>query len=103
MTAVLHHVRRNAVAYTALFVALGGTGYAALHLPKGSVGERQIRNHAIDPIKFNRKFINGNVRAWAVVDSSGRLISGGGKPEAGATVTPGSYEITWGLKLKRSC
>jgi hypothetical protein len=27
------HVKRNAVAYVALFVALGGTSYAAVRLP----------------------------------------------------------------------
>jgi hypothetical protein len=103
MNAVFEHARRNVVAYIALFVALGGTSYAALSLPKGSVGNRQIKNHAIDPVKFNPKFINGTVRAWAVVDSSGRLIAGGGKPAGAQTVTPGVYQISWGVKLKKNC
>src|SRR5438067_7873204 len=34
LTAVLRHVRRQAVGYIALFVALGGVGYAAI--PDGS-------------------------------------------------------------------
>ena len=74
MKVVLEHIRRNVVGYIALFVALGGTGYAAATIPQGSVGSRQIKNHAIDPIKLNPKFINGNVRAWAVVSSSGRVV-----------------------------
>lgn len=36
-----------AVAMLALFVALGGTGYAALALPKNSVGSKQLRKNAV--------------------------------------------------------
>ena len=35
------------VAYLALFVALGGTGYAAITLPKNSVGAKQLRTGAV--------------------------------------------------------
>ena len=35
------------VAYLALFVALGGTGYAAFKLPKNSVGTKQLKNGAV--------------------------------------------------------
>jgi hypothetical protein len=41
------HVRANAVAYLALFVALGGTSYAAVKLPKNSVGTAQIKKNAV--------------------------------------------------------
>ena len=103
MKAVLEHVRRNVVGYIALFVALGGTGYAAATLPRGSVGAQQLKNHAIDPTKLNPKFINGNVRAWAVVTASGRVVGGGGKPEGGQTVTPGEYQVSWGVQVRSSC
>ena len=36
MTRILNHARGNLVAYIALFVALGGTSYAAFGLPAGS-------------------------------------------------------------------
>src|SRR3954468_7443331 len=39
------------VALVALFVALGGGAYAALKLPKNSVGAKQIRKHAVTPSK----------------------------------------------------
>ena len=39
--------RRNAIAIVALFVALGGTSYAAFGVPINSVGSAQIRNGAI--------------------------------------------------------
>jgi Collagen triple helix repeat (20 copies) len=35
------------VALLALFVALGGSSYAALTLPKGSVGSKQLRKNAV--------------------------------------------------------
>jgi hypothetical protein len=35
------------VALAALFVALGGTSYAALQLPKGSVGTSQLKRNAV--------------------------------------------------------
>ena len=41
------HLGKNVIAYLALFVALGGTSYAALKLPKNSVGSKQIKNGAV--------------------------------------------------------
>jgi hypothetical protein len=38
----------NVIACTALFVALGGTGYAAFKLPRNSVGKPQLRRDAVD-------------------------------------------------------
>ena len=43
MHRVVSHLRGNAVAYLALFVALGGTSYAAINLPS------QQRRHQTDP------------------------------------------------------
>ena len=45
------------LAVVALFVALGGTGYAALRLPRNSVGTIQIRNGAV----INPKIRNGTI------------------------------------------
>jgi hypothetical protein len=52
----------NVTSTLALFVALGGTGYAALKLPRNSVGAKQIRtaavrsaevkNHSLKPVDF---------------------------------------------------
>ena len=39
MTRILTHVKRQAVGYLALFVALGGTGYAAVNLPRNTTVE----------------------------------------------------------------
>jgi hypothetical protein len=73
MTRVLSHIKSNAVAYLALFIALGGTSYAALRIPAGSVGARQLKNHSITPIKFDRSAIGGYVRYWAKIDRGGTI------------------------------
>lgn len=48
------YVRRHHLALLALFVALGGTSYAALRLPRGSVGTHQIRDRAVTLRKISR-------------------------------------------------
>lgn len=80
MTKFLHHLRANLVAYLALFVALGGSSYAAFGLPAGSVGARQLKNHSIGPVKFDRGSIAGYVRDWITIDSQGRIL--GSRPKA---------------------
>ena len=44
---ILSHARGNAVAYAALFTALGGTSYAAVDIAKNSVGANQIKAGAV--------------------------------------------------------
>jgi collagen triple helix repeat protein len=51
----LRHFRRNFVSYLALFVALGGTSYAAVRLPSNSVGSLQITKNAISSSKVRDK------------------------------------------------
>lgn len=43
----------NVVASLALFVALGGVSYAALKLPKNSVGAKQLKRKAVTPVKLS--------------------------------------------------
>jgi hypothetical protein len=59
MRQVSSHVRRNLVGYVALFVALGGTSYAATAslLPRNSVGTAQLRNEAVTKSKIAKKTI----------------------------------------------
>jgi hypothetical protein len=44
---VLSYVRHHHIALLALFVALGGTSYAATRLPRNSVGTKQIKKNAV--------------------------------------------------------
>jgi hypothetical protein len=50
---MLAYIRRHHLAIIALFVALGGTSYAATQLPANSVGTRQIRPGAVTPSKLS--------------------------------------------------
>ena len=59
MTRLTAHARANLIAYLALFVALGGTSYAAIKLPKNSVGAKQIKRNAVTSAKVK----NGSLRA----------------------------------------
>ena len=60
------------VSFAALFVALGGVGYAATQLPPNSVGNAQIQNNSVGNFKLKsnavgaRKIINGSVGAKQV-------------------------------------
>jgi hypothetical protein len=106
MNKFFRHVRSNAVAYVALFVALGGTGYAALRIPANSVGNRQIKNGAITPVKLDRQLVSGSVRAWAEVSASGRLLAGEGSPAPVARTgadSLGQYLITWKTAAFTKC
>lgn len=50
---MLTYLRRHHVGIIALFIALGGTTYAATQLPANSVGTRQIRPGAVTPAKLS--------------------------------------------------
>ena len=92
MLKTLTYIRHNAIALLALFVALGGTSYAALSLPAGSVGTKQLRNHSITPIKLDPGSIGGYVRFSARVSAGGRLIAS--SPRAKVLVW---YNSTFGV------
>ena len=51
LSTLFRHVRHNAAGYVALFAALGGTSYAAVQIPSGSVGTPQLRNGAVTATK----------------------------------------------------
>jgi hypothetical protein len=47
----------NVTATLALFIALGGTGYAAITLPRDSVGAKQIRSKAVRSSEIRNRAI----------------------------------------------
>ena len=59
MHRLLRHVRTHAVAYVALFVALGGTSYAASSLPKNSVSSKQIATGAVHTSDIAKNAVTG--------------------------------------------
>jgi hypothetical protein len=98
---ILAYVRRHAIAVLALVcsvLAMAGSSYAAFTI-KGS----QIVNHTIPPSKFNPKFINGSVRAWAVVRPDGRVIAGAGGPRVFSLEIPGFWGMRWRVIFQGRC
>jgi hypothetical protein len=101
---IIAHLRSNLVGWLALFVALGGTGYAAISIPRNSVGAAQIRNRSITPAKFNPKSIGGSVRAWAIVSSAGKVLAGSGRPHVSfVSSSPALFDITWSVHFPVRC
>jgi hypothetical protein len=94
---ILVHLRGNAVAYVALFAALGGTSYAAVRLAPGSVTTRALAPGAVTHGKLARNSVSGRniangtlTRAdfrtgvlTAVRGSNGSSGSDGGRGPAG--------------------
>ncbi len=49
----------NAMATVAVFIALGGASYAAVALPKNSVGSAQIKKNAVTGAKIKKEAVTG--------------------------------------------
>ncbi len=108
MITILRFFRSNAVAFVALFIALGGVGWAATSLPAGSVGARQIQNHSITPEKFNQSMIGGSVRYWARISADGKIVASQPKARivvwnADPTGFYGGGVLRWGKPIAPGC
>jgi hypothetical protein len=87
----LRHLRRNAIAYLALFVALGGTSYAATALPRNSVGPGQLRADAVTATKVkNHSLVVADLSAAAVAALRGRTGPAGLAGAPGAAGAAGA-------------
>jgi hypothetical protein len=97
---IVSYLRHHALAATAFvcsILALAGSSYAAF-----TISGSQIRNHTINPVKLNPRFINGNVRAWAIVAPNGRVIASAGRPKVSLFASePGGYTLRWAVKVAR--
>lgn len=67
MNQLTRYIRRHHIALLALFVALGGTSYAAVSLPNGSVGSDQLQHASVTTLKVapgaitSKRLANGSV------------------------------------------
>ena len=78
-----HLTYANVCASLALFIALGGTGYAAFKLPRDSVGSRELRSDSVGA---------SELRANAVTSSSvrdGSIAIAGSLGDGARVVSPG--------------
>lgn len=78
MRAAGRYLKQNALGAIAIFIALGGTGYAAVSIPQNSIGTRQLRNGAVTPRKLDGQQISGTIFAWAYVDADGKVLASHG-------------------------
>ena len=95
----------NVMATIAVFLALGGVSYAAFHLPKNSVGSRQIKREAVNGAKVKPGSIPvtalkqipegppgpaGSALAYAHVNADGTLDAANSKNIAATKLTAGT-------------
>ena len=93
MHRLTRHLRVNAVAYLALFVALGGTSYAAIRLPANSVGTKQVTKNAIVSSKVrNGSLLRQDFKAGQLPTGSGAQGAAGPAGATGATGATGSAD-----------
>jgi len=81
------------IALVALFVALGGTGYAALALPKNSVGSAQVINRSLRTMDLSRTAVaalKGNRGPGGAAGPQGPEGPDGPRGATGAAGAPGT-------------
>jgi hypothetical protein len=103
MRAIGRYVRRHHVALVAMFVALGGTSYAAaVTLPANSVGTSQIKNNAVTLIKIAPPAQQALRGARVVVVNASGTAAANGKAlvHALAGITHNSATTPYLLKLE---
>lgn len=123
---LLNHLRQQYLGAVALFVALGGSAYAAANLPAGSVGTTQLRNGAVTnrklatgsvsnrklaassvgPGKLDSRSIAGYVRAYVQLDGGGQVTAS--RPTAkvlgvGAAGPVPEITIQWSRPIPSTC
>lgn len=77
----------NVVALLALFIALGGASYAAVKIPKNSVGTAQLKKNAVNSAKVKD-------RSLLAADFKKGQLPSGPKGAAGANGTTGATGAT---------
>jgi hypothetical protein len=80
---MLAYLRRHHIGLLALFIALGGTSYAAAKLPKNSVGSTQIRSGAVTQSKL-AKSVKSQLAKAGAAGPAGAAGAQGPKGDTGA-------------------
>jgi hypothetical protein len=76
LSRTMNYFSHHAIAILALvcsLLALAGASYAAIQLPKNSVGAAQIKQGAVTPGKLSGTRFGGYVRMYAVVNANSKL------------------------------
>jgi hypothetical protein len=100
MDRIRNHITfANVISLCALMVALGGTAYAGLNLPKNSVGSRQIKPQAVKAGKIKPLAVKGgklapnSVNGSKVADGSVGLLDLGPNSVDGTKLADGSVGL----------
>lgn len=83
----------HVIALLALFVALGGGAYAAMSLPKNSVGARQLKRGAVTPPKLSRATVKELQGATGPRGPKGAKGAKGATGDKGATGPAGPSDV----------
>jgi hypothetical protein len=95
-SSLLHHLRRNAVAYLALFVALGGTSFAAAtvitgkNVKNGSLTGKDVKNSSLTGGDVKNKSLAPADFNGSVQGPQGDTGPQGPKGDTGAAGAPGT-------------
>ena len=95
-----HLTYSNVVATLALFIALGGSSYAALKLPRDSVGSSQIRSKAVGSSEVrpsalrSRHLRSGSVTEAKLSDSAVTALRGREGPRGPAGPSPITFRTS---------
>ena len=97
MKSATEYIRRHHLAMLALFIALGGTSYAAVKLPANSVGSKQLKANAVIGAKVKDRSLTaadfgGTLPAGATGATGAQGAAGpaGAKGDTGATGATGA-------------
>jgi hypothetical protein len=77
------------ISFIALIVAMGGTGYAAISIPRNSVGSAQLRNGAVTNQKIAGDTLGALKGARGPAGATGHTGATGPAGQQGATGAPG--------------
>ena len=112
LTKIINHIRGQYLGVLALFIALGGTSYAAISLPAGSVGTRQLRNGSVTASKLARGAVSppklssaiaGHIAMWAQIRADGSVVSSSPHATVLPFATPGLERVTWPRSVSLRC
>ena len=92
----------NVVALVALFIALGGVSYAAIQIPKNSVGTKQLKKNAVNSAKVrNRSLLAADFKkgqlprgATGVIGATGPTGTAGNPGPTGEAGPTGQAGVT---------
>jgi hypothetical protein len=105
LSSVRAYVGRHHIGLLALFIALGGTSYAAIKLPANSVGAKQLKKGAVTPPKVarsTRRIFKGQKGARGPMGTRGPTGARGATGASGAPGSPAAGTILGSLNANGS-